>query len=109
MFLETKEIKAKITFNNKQMLIPISEDFYTEYRVLEEMASMVLEQNFTLEQTELERQYDLVEEKFQDKLISLIEKKFKKKIKKDCFYYEDYKINKENLEKGIVIIADCYD
>lgn len=123
--------KAKIVFNGVEKLVEISDEFYTQYRVSNEMAKMAMDEmpflnvpeeyretphiylpedilNKVLSETEIDRQYEIVYERLTESIISLIEIGFSLKVDKDCFYHEEYRVSKDNLKNNIVIsiIAD---
>jgi hypothetical protein len=73
--------KARITFNDVEKIVEITDDFYTDYRV---------------------------SEKYCKKIISLIEEKFSVKVKEDAFYHE-FEVSEDDFKNDIVIDIEAYD
>lgn len=123
--------KAKIVFNGVEKLIEVSDEFYTQYRVSNEMAEMAMDMcpflnvpeeyketpylylpkdvlEKVLGETEIDKQYEIVYEKLIENIISVIEIGFSLKVDKDCFCHEEYVVSEDDLKNNIVIsiIAD---
>jgi hypothetical protein len=116
--------KARILFDGVEKIVEITDEFYTDWRICNEMAGMTMEESLNLpeefkdtpfillpndvvekffSETELDKQFEVVYEKHCKKIISLIEDKFSVKINEDSFVHEEYYVSKEDLENSIVI------
>ena len=118
--------KARIIFNSVEKIVEITDEFYTDWRICNEMAGMAMEESLfcnlpeefkdtpyallpndvaekIFSETELDKQFQVVYEKHCKKIISLIEDKFSVKINEDSFFHEEYYVSKEDLENSIVI------
>jgi len=116
--------KARIIFDGVEKIVEITDEFYTDWRICNEMAGMTMEESLNLpeefkdtpfillpndvvekffSETELDKQFEVVYEKHCKKIISLIEDKFSVKINEDSFVHEEYYVSKEDLENSIVI------
>jgi hypothetical protein len=124
--------KARISFNGEEKIIEITDEFYTEHRVSNEMAGMAMEECKLLNlpkqyenipilnlpkdilddvfaETEIDRQYEIVYEKYINNMISVIEKGFSLKINSDCFWNEEYNVSKSDMDNNIVIHIHASD
>jgi len=124
--------KARIKFNDVEKIVEITDDFYTDNRVSNEMAGMAMEESPFLnvpeehrhtpyiylpedvaekvfEETEIERQYYVFYEKYCKKIISLIEEKFSVKVKEDAFYNEEFEVSEDDFKNDIVIHIEADD
>ena len=123
--------KIKITFNNITKVLDITEEFDTEIRIWNEFAEMATESMFGeipfeyknvpiidfpndiakkfFQISEVEKQYEIYEEKMISKLIEFIETNFNSKIHKNSFHWLSTEPKKIDLELGIKHIFDCLD
>ncbi len=124
--------KAKIVFNDIEKIVEISDEFYTQYRVCNEMAAMAMEEcpfrnvpeeykdtpylylpkdvlEKVLSETEIDRQWEIVQERLQESIISIIEAAFNLKVNKDCFYHEEFNVSPDQLKNNIVISITADD
>ena len=97
--------KARITFNDVEKIVEITDDFYTDCRVCNEMAVIAYED---FEETEIEK-YNAFREKHCKKIISLIEEKFSVKVKEDAFYHEEFEVSEDDFKNDIVIEIEADD
>ena len=124
--------KAIIVFNGKKKVVEITEEFHTEYRIMDELATMALEESpflhppkeyahlpyvqmpkkvldVILNDTPLDEAFIKYTEKFDGLLADVIEKSFKVKIDRNAFYGESYQVSKEDIKNGIVMHHDYSD
>ena len=123
--------KARIIFNGKEKLIDITEEFHTEFRVLNELAGMGLEEckflhppkeyrhlpylqmpkevlEDILRNTPLDEDVEKFQHKYDVSLANLIEEHFNVKVNRDAFSGESFYTSKEDIKNGIVM-HEVYD
>lgn len=118
--------KIKIEHNGVVKIIPITEAFHTQYRILNEMADIFMEESGFVnipdeykglpfkdmppaiyEQVMKEEKVDAAFEKmtneYEDELEKIINKAFKTKVNRDNFVSESYIPSDADKENGIVM------
>lgn len=119
--------KAKIIFNDVEKIIEITEEFHTEFRILEEMSDIWNEESKLMnisdkykntpfislpksvreeifEETEADAAFDRLSKKYEKSLIKVIEDSFCIKVMADNFFSESHIPSKKDEENGIVIV-----
>lgn len=115
-----KKYKIRLVLNGNEKIIEVTDNFYSNYRVINEFASMCIEE-FTSQidfndicisfdkilktvgqTTEMEKQYNLAYRKYETKLIKLFEKVFETKIKRKDFYEKSFVTDEDDIKNNIV-------
>lgn len=126
--MKSKKNKAKLVYNDKALICDISEKFYSNYRTINEFATMCIENLLgsidmnddkmpvkLFEKivsggiTEMDKQYMESHQRYSKKVIRLFNTKFDTKVDSRTFHFDSYNITEKEEKLGVVIHIRAYD